>query len=231
MSDKKQGDAQNDPLFFNKIAAAVLAAMLLIFGLPQLAGALFGGGHHGGDDELHLAYCCVELETEAGGGEAEKAYDLGGMMSEASMPAGERGSALCASCHSFDKGGPNGTGPNLWNILGRDVASVSGFNYSGALEAIEGEWTYEKLDQYIANSQEFVPGGAMVQRIGRDTKRAELLVYLGSLSDDPMPYPAPLLEDAAEGAEVIDETGEAVAGAIEATGETVEEAVEDVVDE
>ncbi|MBL4619862.1 MAG: hypothetical protein JKX88_07180 [Marinicaulis sp.] len=44
-----------DPLFTNKIAGAILAALLLIFGLPQLTKALTGGGHHGGDGELHLA--------------------------------------------------------------------------------------------------------------------------------------------------------------------------------
>ena len=202
MSDNKPG-GQNDPLLFNKIAAAALAAMLLIFGLPQLAAALFGGGHHGGDDELHLAYCCVEIETSAAADEAEEVKDLGAMMADASMAAGERGSALCASCHTFEKGGANGTGPNLWNIVGRDIASVDGFGYSSALSALEGEWTYERLDAYLANSQEYVPGGSMVQRIARDNKRAELLVYLGSLSDNPMPYPEPLVVEAAaeEGAE------------------------------
>lgn len=219
MSDKKPNDQQNDPLLANKIAAAGLTALLLIFGLPQIANALFGGGHHGGDkEELHLAYCCVELETTAAS-EGEKVYDLGGMMAEASMDAGKRGSALCASCHTFEKGGAQGTGPNLWNILGRDIASVSGFNYSSALESLEGEWTYEKLDQYIANSQEYVPGGSMVQRIGRDSKRAELLVYLGSLSDDPMPYPAPLVEAAIEGA--VEDGAEAVNAVIDAAEEAI----------
>lgn len=205
MSDKKPSDSQNDPLFANKIGAAVIAAALLIFGLPQLSAAIFGGGHHGGDHgELHLAYCCVDLDVQAASGaEAEPEKDLGTMMAEASMSSGERGSALCASCHSFNEGGASGTGPNLWDIVGRDIASVSGFNYSNALSAMDGAWTYENLDKYLANSQEYVPGTTMAQRIGRDDKRAELLIYLGSLSNDPVPYPAPVVAEVVE--EIADE--------------------------
>lgn len=215
MSDKKQDDSQKDPLLSNKIAGALLGALLLIFGLPQVAGALFGGGHHGGGhEELHLAYCCVELETTADPNAGEKVVDLGAMMSEASMTAGERGSGLCASCHTFNEGGPNGTGPNLWNIVGRPVGGVAGFNYSSALTEAGGNWTYERLDAYLENSQEYLPGTSMVQRIGRDEKRAELLVYLGSLSDNPITYPAPLqaaVEDAS-----IEAGAEAATGDVQA---------------
>ncbi|MHA7873125.1 MAG: c-type cytochrome [Hyphococcus sp.] len=184
----------NDPLFGNKIAAAVLTALLLVFGLPQLTAAILGGGHHGGHhDELKLAYCCVELDFAAAAGEAavEEAYDLGAMLASASVSSGERRAALCQSCHTFDEGGANGTGPNLWNVVGRQVAGVSGFNYSSALRDFGGEWTYERLDEYLRNSQEYVPGTAMVQRIGRDQQRAEILAYLGSLSSNPVDYPAP----------------------------------------
>jgi cytochrome c len=232
MSDNKPGDDQKDPLLTNKIAAAGLAALLLIFGLPQLSAALFGGGHHGGDhEELHLAYCCVELETTAASGEAEEVYDLGAMMADASVTAGERGAALCISCHTLVRGGANGTGPNLWNIVGREIAGVSDFNYTGALAGLDGVWTYERLDQYLANSQEYVPGGAMVQRIGRDNKRAELLAFLGSLSDNPMPFPEPLpVEATASGDALEDAAVETIDGAVEAVGDAVEDAAEAATD-
>ncbi len=232
MADQKPGGEQGDPLFFNKIAAAAIAALLLVFGLPQLASALFGGGHHGGDhEELHLAYCCVELETSAHGGEDEKpAFDLGASLAAADPAAGKRRSAICASCHSFAQGGPNGTGPNLWNIVGRDVAGVSGFGYTSALEAAGGQWTYERLDAYLKNSQEYIPGTAMVQRFPQDDRRVQILAYLSTLSDNPVPFPAPavveaeevsedahgLLEEAAEtGADAANDVVEAVEGAID----------------
>lgn len=190
-----QGEPGKDPLFSNKLAAAGLSAMLLIFGLPQLTRALTGGGHGGGHgDELHLAYGGdLELETGAshGGGEEAPAFDLGAALREASAAAGERRSALCASCHTFNEGGANGTGPNLWDIVGRDVAGDAGFNYTGALAGLGGSWTYERLDAYLKNSQEYVPGTAMVQRIGRDSQRAEIIAYLASLSNNPVPFPEP----------------------------------------
>lgn len=182
-----------DPLFGNKVAAAALTALLLLFGLPQVTKAVLGGGHHGADDELHLAYCCVDLEAAPAGAGAgdEPPADLGTLLAASSASAGERAAGLCRSCHTFEEGGRNGTGPNLWDIVGRPVANVSGFNYSTALQQFGGEWTYERLDSYLKNSQEYIPGTTMVQRIQRDDRRADILAYLASLSNNPVPFPAP----------------------------------------
>ncbi len=178
-----------DPLFTNKLAFAVLSSILLIVGLPQLTNALFGGGHHG-HGELHLAYP-IEFESDAPAEEApsEPQVSFAQLLADASPNAGERRAGLCKSCHSFEKGGGNGTGPNLWNVVGRAVAGVDGFGYSSALKSAGGEWTYERLDAYLADSQGYVPGTAMVQRIGKETQRAEIISYLRSLADDPAPLP------------------------------------------
>lgn len=181
----------NDPLFGNKLAAAVLTALLLFFGLPQLAGALVGGGHHGGHGEVHFAYMPVDYKAgfAAAEGPVEVGPSLAEMMAEASPAVGENRIRLCASCHSFEKGGANGTGPNLWDIVGRDVASVDGFAYSAALKDFGGQWTYERLDGYLKNSQSYIPGTAMVQRVGKDKQRAEILTYLRTLSESPVAMP------------------------------------------
>ena len=224
-----------DPLFFNKLAGALLTAAILIFGLPQLTAAMFGGGGHGGghDDELHLAYCCVDLETKAENSGEPAPVDLGTLLADASASGGERRAGLCASCHTFNEGGANGTGPNLWNIVGRPVANVSGFNYSSALKEYGGEWTYERLDAYLKNSQEAVPGTAMNQRFAKDEQRADLLAYLASLSANPVPFPEPAaitLEEAAADAiesaeEIVEEAGD---HASDAVTEEAEEAAENV---
>jgi len=180
-----------DPLFGNKVAAAILVALLIFFGLPQLASALLGGGgHHGGGhaEELHLAYP-IDYKVASGPVEKEEKKSLGEMMASATIGVGERRIALCKSCHTFEQGGANGTGPNLWNIVGRQVASVPGFKYSNALKELGGVWTYDRLDQYLKDSQGFVPGTAMVQRFNKDDQRADMLLYLRSLSDNPVPLP------------------------------------------
>lgn len=180
----------NDPLFGNKVASAILVALLLIFGLPQIADALFGGHGGGHGDELHLAYP-IEFETEAAPAEAAPEADLGALLANASPEAGERRAGICKSCHTFNEGGANGTGPNLWNVVGRPVASHEGFNYTSALKSFGGEWTYEHLDHYIANSQGYIPGTAMVQRFPKPEQRADILAYLHTLSSSPVPFPEP----------------------------------------
>ena len=188
----------NDPLFFNKLAGAIISAMLLFFGLPQLAtGLLGGGGHHGGHGgELHLAYP-IEFQTESSGGAeaAQPEESFASQLAGAAAAAGERRAALCKSCHSFEKGGANGTGPNLWGVVGRQVAGVDGFNYTAALRGAGGDWTYERLNGYLENSQGYIPGTAMVQRVGKLQHRAEIIAYLRSLADDPAPLPS--VEEAA----------------------------------
>lgn len=206
-----------DSLFGNKIAAVILIVLLLFFGLPVIThtfGTLFGG-HHGDhhfeeDNPFGLAYTPYEELAVAGAAPEEEGetVSIGCLLAEADAERGESAAAVCASCHSFAEGGPNGTGPNLWNIVGREIASVSGFSYSSALRDLEGEWTYEKLDPYLYNSGEYVPGTAMNQKIRKDNKRANILAYLGTLTNgEPAPFPE--CEAAAEeGAETAEGEGE-----------------------
>lgn len=206
----------NDPLFGNKIASALLVALLLIFGLPQITDALFGGHGGGHEGELHLAYP-IEFETSAEPAEAAPEVDLGTLLANASAAAGERRAGICKSCHTFDKGGANGTGPNLWDIVNRPVAGHEGFNYTPALKAAGGEWTYERLDHFLENSQSYIPGTAMVQRFPKAEQRADLLAFLHTLSDNPVAFPepaAPAEESAA------DEAGAPVEGEENGAAET-----------
>ena len=183
-----------DPLFFNKIAGAGLSALLIFFGLPQLAAALRGGHHGAHHAEGHpFPQYPVAFETGGGaGGEAGAAEaDFATLLATADPAAGERKAALCKSCHTFEKGGANGTGPNLWGVVGRDVASVAGFKYSAALTGMSGAWDFEQLNGYLENSQTFMPGTAMVQKFPNPEHRAQIVAYLNTQSDAPLPLPTP----------------------------------------
>lgn len=200
--------AEKDPLYGNKVAFALLAAVLLIVGIPQLVGALFGGSHggsHGGDGKVHLAYPIDYAAEGASGGQAAGPLkDLGTLLAEANPAAGERRVALCKSCHTLEKGGANLQGPNLYGVIGRGVASHAGFAYSAALKAHGGVWDFASLDQFIANSQSYVPGTAMNQIVAKAEHRAEILRYLNTVSDAALPLPAPAApaaEAPAQGAE------------------------------
>jgi cytochrome c len=185
----------NDPMFFNKIAGALLVALLLFFGLPQLAIALRGGHHpagHGAEGahpfpQYPIAYAGGGDE----GGETAAPADFATLLAAADPKAGERRAALCKSCHTLEKGGANGTGPNLWGVFGRAVASHAGFNYTSALKGAGGAWDFERLSSYLENSQGYIPGTAMVQRFPKAEQRAEIIAYLNTLSDSPLPLPTP----------------------------------------
>ena len=97
---------------------------------------------------------------------------------------GERAARACASCHTFDKGGRNGVGPNLWGVVGRDIASIEGARYSDVLKEMEGSWTLESLDAFIKNPREFARGTTMGIGAPQDKKRADILAYLQTLTDE-----------------------------------------------
>ena len=112
------------------------------------------------------------------------------MLASADPDAGAKVARKCKACHSLDKGGPNKVGPNLWDVVGRPVASHEGYSYSDALESLGGEWTYDRLSAFLRSPKEFAPGTKMgFAGIRKEQDRANLLAYLRTLSDNPKPLP------------------------------------------
>jgi len=127
------------------------------------------------------------------GADAAKAGDtafadsrFASLLASASASKGESAIPVCSACHTFEEGGPNRIGPNLYGVAGREVASVDGFNYSQALKDYGGAWTYKRLDCYLGNPSECVPGNKMTYAgVQDDKKRADIIAYLASLGDSP----------------------------------------------
>ncbi len=175
---------------FNKIAGAVLAALLLMFGTatfieiqmshkPEKAGYTL-------PVEITDAQGPAQPSAPAGV-DVEKVKSL---LQNASAENGQAAFKRCSTCHTTDKGGRNSTGPNLWGIVGRARASHEGFNYSTAMKSKEGEWTYEELAHFIHNPKGYIPGNKMAfAGLKDEAEIADLLAYLRTLNDNPPPLP------------------------------------------
>lgn len=188
-------------LGFNKIAFCVLGTSLLLIGLNEASHALFHTEHHEKD-----AYFVEIPETPAAGAAtavAEGPRDYFALLSAASVDAGREVAVKCHQCHTFEQGGEALQGPNLYGVIGREIASVPGFKYStgpGSLSDMEGVWDYEKLDHFIERPKRYRPATLMnFLGINKQTDRANLMAYMRTLTaGEPLPLPPPLPPEATE---------------------------------
>ena len=95
----------------------------------------------------------------------------------------------CRACHTNTKDGPNKTGPNLWNIVGREQGAREGYRYSNGLKGLGGHWGFEELDRFITRPMDYVADTRMAfPGLRKASERADLIAYLKSLSNDPVPF-------------------------------------------
>jgi cytochrome c len=179
---------QMDSFEFNKIAGAVLGTGLFLVALNITAEAIFAPNHPAKPGFE------IEVKPQAAattpGAPAAPEEPIGKLLANASVDRGQADTRVCGACHNFQKGGPNGIGPNLYGIVGRARASAPGFDYSDAMKAKGGEWTIDDLNKFLTSPKEFVPGTKMTfAGLPRGNQRADVIAYLNSLSDNPKPLP------------------------------------------
>lgn len=96
----------------------------------------------------------------------------------------------CDGCHNNEPGKGGKYGPNLWEVVGRDRASAPKFNYSKILRDWEGVWTHEDLNTFLYGPVLTTPGVRMeTPGVPDETERVNLIAYLRTLSDKPIPLP------------------------------------------
>jgi cytochrome c len=182
----------------NKILGAILGTCLCILALNIGANALFAP-----EKPAKPGYM-IQVKAAPEGGAPEKKEPekpIAVLLASAKADKGKGDTRVCEACHTFEKGGPNKVGPNLWNIVGsKRGEDRGGFDFSDAMKKKGGTWTYEELNKFLADPRGYIPGTKMTfAGFSRDSQRADVIAYLRTLSDNPQPLPKPT-EAAAGGA-------------------------------
>lgn len=221
-----------DPLGNNKVFAAILGGALVFMMIRMLPEVFM---HH--EAPKVPAYIIGEMEDTSKEEVIELPFPQAEWVSAMDAERGAKVFKSCASCHNVDDGGPNGTGPGLWNVVGAGKGVHAGYTYSAAMASTGTNWTYETLDGFLEKPKKYLPGTKMnFVGIRKESDRAAVIEYLRLASSSPLPRPEPAaaaveMTVEAEAAEVIpsEEISEAQP-TIDPTETNVDTIVEDALD-
>ncbi|MGJ8583891.1 MAG: c-type cytochrome [Marinosulfonomonas sp.] len=131
--------------------------------------------------EGHEQSYIIEVESaEAAVEETDVSFDE--LLASADAGKGEKVYGKCKACHKLEDGA-NSTGPTLYGVVGRDIASVPGFNYDEALLSLQGtQWTPDHLQQFLESPKNYAPGTKMTfAGLKKIEDRANLVAYLQTI--------------------------------------------------
>jgi cytochrome c len=179
-----------DELRFNKMAAGVLCGGLLI--MAGIKGAEVLLPHQ------HLEENAYPIETAGTGASTTSTATaptgpepILALLATADLAAGEKVAKKCTACHTFDEGGPNRVGPNLYNIVNAAAARDGSFKYSDAMAGLGSEWTYTNLNGFLYKPKTWLDGTKMsFAGLKKAKDRANLIAWIRTLSASPATLPS-----------------------------------------
>ena len=179
-----------DSFEINKIVAAVLMVALLVIGIGKLSDIIFHVEKPKSPGYVVKVEEAVTASSQLSSETAEEKIDMVAFMALGDLATGEKVFKKCAACHSIVKGGKNNIGPALYNVVGRQVGSISDYKYSKALSGYGKEWTFEELNGYLIKPAKWIKGTKMAfAGLRKEKDRASVILYLNQNSDNPLPLP------------------------------------------
>ena len=171
---------------FNTIAGWVLGSGIVALGLTSLSGHYFRADKD--QRPATMGYSIAGVVAEGAAGAA--AIPIETLLAKADPAKGEQVFAKCAACHTVTQGGPNGVGPNLYGIVGDEIAKGrGGFAFSAGLSGKGGKWDFKRLDTWLTNPRAFADGTKMTfAGLDSGEDRANVIAYLNKQGSNlPMP--------------------------------------------
>jgi cytochrome c len=165
-----------------KIVGAACGALLIYLMINWAGESLYHVGSEGHGDEVTAAYI-IEVSETSGDTEAAEGPSFEDLMASADADKGAKGFSKCKACHKIEDGA-NITGPTLFGVVDRAIASVAGYKYSDALLGMEGNWDAAALDAFLASPKNYAPGTKMgFAGVKKDEDRANLIAYLATIGN------------------------------------------------
>ncbi len=168
--------------FSGLIKTALGVGIPLVIGLLAL---LVSNGLYQTQNRLGDEQFLAKTDAPDAAEEKEEVVELNfaELLAVADLDKGARAFKKCQACHKLELG-VNVTGPYLVGIVGRDVAISDGFRYSDAMKEFGGQWTVERLDQFLANPRDLIPGNRMTfSGLRKMDERANLIAYLATITE------------------------------------------------
>ena len=171
----------------NKIIAAVIFTVLVVFGIDKVTDLIFKV-----EKPLEAAYkveapVIKASDTKSSGAESLNIKDF---LALGTIEHGQKVFKKCSACHVVAKGGKNKIGPVLYGVLGRKSGSVTDYKYSKALAAYGKVWSYEEMNGYLLKPAAHVKGTKMAfAGLKKEKDRASVILYMNSKSSSPKPLP------------------------------------------
>lgn len=162
----------------NKLAGAILLAALIAAVVVNVVDILY-------QPRLVVKQRGYQVAVVEGAADATAApveevkIDIEALMKAANATNGEQITKKCLACHSFEQGGPNKLGPNLWNVVGNDKIAHPEYNYSDAMKTKGGKWDEESLFHFLNKPSKFIPGTKMsFAGLSKPSDIADVIAFL-----------------------------------------------------
>ena len=176
-----------DGFELNKIIAAVIATVVVVFGINKFTDILFQP-----DKPQQSAYKVEKIEPALAVASATGQAPVGvnELLAMGSIEHGEKVFKRCSACHMIAAGGKNMIGPNLWSIIGKKTGADPNYKYSKALAAYGKEWTFGEMNGFLIKPSAHIKGTKMAfAGLKKEKDRASVILFMNSKSDSPLPTP------------------------------------------